>query len=1012
MKNGLLYWLATATALFISATASAQGTVSGKVLDAATQQPVIGAVVSVQGSAKGTVADIDGNFSLTVSDKFPFDLRVSYIGYEDEELTVYEPSEGVEIYLSEQKNAMDEIVVVGYAQAVKSSLTSAISQLKPESLKAVASATLGNKLQGAVPGLLISSSSGVPGTSQAIRLRGATSISAANTPIYIIDGTIVNTDVLQSVDIGGQGADPLADINPDDIEKITVLKDASATAAYGAKGANGVILIETKRGATGEPTRLNVKSEWGWSRTSDLWDLVSGPEHATVVNQAWLNDGGSYETRPFRPVSEAAPGYPAYGNPEDQPTYDRISDVFRTAFQHSYNISLSGGSDKTNFFIGGEYTKQEATLKLQDFERFGFRLNLDHQVAKKVKIGTSNIVSFTDRSLVRTGDGPSGFFQAALHTPTFYPVFKEDGSYNKPVAFDNHQAMLDHYDAKAKGLRLNNSVYLKLDLAKGLTFKSSLGNDHSTYHELFYYDSFLISGQPNGSATDATTTKNIFSAEQLFNFLHTFGEKHTTSAFLGTAFHKNRSESVNVNGKGYPSDQLRRITSSATQTGSTSGSTSAVLSFFGGINYSFDNRYSIDFTARADGSSRVGKNKRWGFFPALGGSWNISNESFFSKNDVISNLRLKTSIGLSGNDNIGDFASLSLWSGGRNYNGQAGIAPSRLGNPDLTWETTRQWNIGVQFNLIKERLDVELNYYDKYTTDLLLAETVPGKTGFSSVTTNSGEVSNKGLEFILQSQNVKSRRFSWNSTLTLSHNKNVVEKLPVDVTGGYQMFKLFEGKPLYSMWVYEYLGVDPQTGDAIYRDVNQDGKITVDDKVVVGDAWPNVEGSLRNVLSFGNLSLDFTFYFKQGNEIFNYTRMFLESGGTRGVTRSMQSSTLNYWKNPGDTGVLPRPKSKANADGSFNYEGQSSRVVEDASFLRLRNVTLAYALPRRAVHRLHADKASLYFTVSNVFLVSKYSGPDPEVNLEGESPNGLVQGMDFGTPPQPRTALIGLNITF
>ena len=994
--------------------ALAQKVITGYVKDVRTDEPLIGASVIVKSEkGQGVLTDLEGKFSLETKKEAPLTLRVEYVGYRAQDVDVYDFEEPVTIQLADNANRLEEVVILGYQTLKRKSLTGAVASVNTDALEAIVSPTIGDKLQGAAPGLLISGSSGVPGTAPTIRLRGATSISATNTPIYIIDGVLVNTDVLQTVDIGGQGSDPLSELNPEDIESVQVLKDASSTAVYGAKGANGVILITTKRGARNQKTKINLKSEWGWSKATNLWELVSGPEHGEIVNAAWVNDGNSYETRPFRPVSEVIAGFPAYGAPEEQQTYDRISDVFRTAFQQSYNLSISGGNDRTNFYIGGEYTSQEATLRLEDFTRYGLRLNLDHKISEFVSIGTSNQVSFSDRSLVRTGDGPAGFFQAALHTPTFYPVYNEDGSYSKPTLFDNHQAMLDHYDATAGASKLLNTVFAKFSLLKGLTFKTSVNNDRSIYHEKFYYDTYLKSGSgTNGSATDATTTKNIFSTEQLFNYAATIRKVHTISAFAGTLYQKTVREESSITGTQFPSNQLRRITSAADQTGYTSGTSSALLSFFGGVNYAFDDRYSVDFTTRADGSSRFGSDNRWGVFPAVGGSWTISNERFFTKNDILTSLKVNASYGLSGNDNIGDFASLSLWRGGRNYNGSAGVSPSQLGNPSLKWETTRQFNIGLNASLVKNYLDIELNYYSKYTKDLLLSESVPAKTGFSSVSSNNGEISNKGVEMIVTGRTSEKLPLRWTSTFTISHNKNKIEKLPVEMSGEYVMYKLIEGKPLYSIWVWNYLGVNPETGDAIYEDVNKDGKITADDKVVVGDAWPDFEGSWRNQLRFKRFTLDFLFYFKSGNKMFNYTRGFLESGGVRGVTRSIQSSAMNYWKNPGDTGVLPRPKSTTNADGGTNYQMQCSRNVEDGSFIRLKTISLNYSIPPKLVKRVGLTAANAYVTGSNLLLITDYTGPDPEVTLQGENPNSLVQGMDFGTPPQPRSVILGLNLTF
>ena len=986
-------------------------TIKGKVLDLYSRQPLTGAGIFATGYAQGAASDINGEFSLKLDATLPLTIEVSYIGYKSKTVTI-ETADAGTIFLEEDEQILDEVLVVGYAQLTKNAMTSAVATVQGDALENIQSADINDKIQGAVPGLLISSNAGVPGGSSFIRLRGATSISAANTPIYIVDGVFVNTDNMQRTDLGGMGVDPIADINPDDILSVTVLKDASATAAYGARAANGVIIINTKRGGQGQKTVVNFKAQVGLQKASNLWSLVTGPEHAELVNAAWINDGKDPSLVPFRSSSLAVTGYPAYGTPEEQITVDRLSDIFRTAVQQTYNLSVSGGSENTNFYVGGEYTHQDATLKLIDFERTSVRFNLDHNVRSNVKLMTSNSVVFTRRNQMRIGDGPAGFFQAALHTPTFYPVYKEDGSYNKPVSFDNHMAILDNWNGGSSSFRTTNSVSLKWDILPSLSLKVSLNNDRTTYQERFYYNTNLIYGQPDGTGVEGTTVNNIFSTEEVLNYFNNSLGRLSLSAFLGTSYQLNKSDWNYMRGEGFASDQLTRIVSSAKQTATSSGTSSALLSFFGGANMMYDSRYSLDFTMRVDGSSRVGKNNRFGVFPAVGVSWNIMNEDFFPQIDQVNSLRLKASLGLGGNENIGDFSYMSLWNGGANYNGNAGLSPQQLENPDLKWETTRQWNVGVTASLFRKRIDVELNYYDKYTYDLLLAQSVPWKTGFTSIMDNAGEMSNRGMEFSLSSLNISRGNFSWNTQFTLAHNSNRIEKLPTDISGGYTPFKLFEGYPLYSMWVYNYEGVNPATGDAIYTDKNTDGKITVDDKMVVGNAWPVIEGMLRNTFTYKSLSLDVNFYYKYGNKVFNYTRMFLESGGTRGITRSMQSSSTNYWKQPGDTDVLPRPKSTANADGSFNYEGQSSRVVEDGSFIRLKNVTLSWSLPSAWLVRTGISRASITLTGSNLLLLTRYSGPDPEVNVNGDEVNGLVQGMDFGMPPQPRGFSAGINLSF
>ncbi|MDR3340803.1 MAG: SusC/RagA family TonB-linked outer membrane protein [Candidatus Symbiothrix sp.] len=990
-------------------------TIHGKVIDERTEEAIIGANISLKSEKgnQGISSDTNGNFELKIS-SLPATIVVRYLGYKSQEIDIYEKTEErINIPISEDFNRLNEVVVVGYQQAKKGAITSAVSTIKADLTVNVPSPSIVEKLQGAVPGLLIARNTGAPGAASFIRLRGASSLGGGG-PLYIIDG-IATTGSSQQIS-QDQSADALAEFNPEDIETVTVLKDAGATAAYGARGANGVILITTKRGTRNSQTRVNFKAEVGLSKSDNLWPLTTGPEHAEIVNEAYKNDG-KWDQRPFKPVSEGG-----IGLPEEQGTYDRISDVFRTAFQHTYNLSVSGGDTKTNFYIGGDYTFQEATLKLDDFKRYGLRINLDHSITNRLKIGTSNAISANHRTNVKVGDGPSGFFQASLHTPTFLPIYKEDGSFNAAGAFNNHIAILENWDGGSEGFRVTNNFYAKLDVSDYLSFKSSWSNDRNSGHDTYYYSPLLSQGYPDGAADDVVGISNRFSTEQTFNYLQSLND-HTISAYVGYAYLKTTSESVSVSGKGFASDAFKRVASSATQTGSASGSGSGLISYFGGVNYSYANRYSVDATVRRDASSQLGADNRAGYFPSVGVSWNPINEAFFSKSKVVNDLRLKGSYGIVGNISGGN-AHLGLWSGGSTYDGQSGLAPSQLANPALKWESTRQWNIGINTALLKNRLELELNYYDKFTYDLLLAESLPGKTGFSSVTKNSGEISNKGYEFSLTSWNIKQKKISWRTIFTASRNINKIVKLPVEQLNASYGSIAREGYSLHSFYLFDYRGVDPATGDAVYDDWSgpdgiPDGKITDDDKKIFGNAWPLVEGLLKNTLTYKDFSLDFSFYYKYKYQVFNYTRSFLESGGTRTLSRTIQKSSVNYWKEENKdtykvnsegliTEVLPRPKSIKNPDGSTNYEQRSTRNLEDGSFIRLQNLTFTYTIPRALTSHLRIQKANLHVTGSNLLLLSKYTGPDPEVNAG----SGIVQGLDFGTPPHPKSVLFGIDVTF
>jgi len=986
---------------------SQQIDIKGKVLEENTKATVIGATVKVKGQKVGTVTNANGDFDLNVKN-LPTTLVVSVTGFKSQEIDVYE-AEPTTIYLTEDQNRLNEVVVTGYVQTKKNAKSSSISEIKSDQIKNIAGASFSEQLQGQAPGLLVSNNSGTPGSSVFVRLRGTTSINAGNDPLYVVDGVPINSKTLQTISIGGQTTSPISDINPADIENVEVLKDANATAVYGARGANGVILITTKRGANNSKTKVTLDAQYGFANAAKLWDLASGPDHAQIINEAWINDGKPSATRPYRPVSEGG-----LGNTEDQQTYDRQSLIFRTAPTQTYNLSVNGGDAKTSFYLGGGYTSQEAIVKTQDFTRYNFRFNLDHKINKQFSVGTSNSVGYSIRSLSRTANSPKGILQASVHNATLLPIYNTDGSYAKYGIFDNVEALINNNNHHSYGLRSINNLYAKWNILENLSFKSSISTDLNNYHEKRYFNSQLSDGQPNGVATDATSIDQSWIAEQLLNYFTTINDKHFVSVFLGNTVQKRDYQQETINASSFPSDQFQTISSAAITSASTSGSSSGLLSYFGGANYSFDNKYSIDANVRADASSRFGKANQWGYFPSVGAAWRISEEKFIKKNvKFINELKLKGSLGWTGNQDIDDFASLGLWNGGANYGDAAGISNSQLSNPDLKWETTRQWNLGLETSVLKDRLSFEFNYYNKYTTDLLLNVPIAGKTGFSSTIQNIGEMSNKGFEFVITSKNIKTKDFEWGTSFQISQNKNLVEKLPISFSQySRDWVRLQQGYAMYSFWLYKQLYVDPLTGNAVYEDVTKDGKITTDDRQIVGNAWPTFTGSLTNTLRYKGFDLSALVYFSVGNQVFNMNRFFQEHGGVRGTNWGLLASQMRRWQKPGDITDIPRASTVQNPDGSYNNDFQSSRFLEDGSFLRLRNVSLGYTLPKDLISKLGITKLRVYANGTNLLTLTKYSGADPEGNTAADQTNGTVQGLDFAIPPQPRQIIFGVNVIF
>ena len=988
--------------------AFAQSTLTGRITDARTGEPLIGASVIVKSEkGKGVVTDIDGNFSLQTNVEAPLTLKAEYVGYRPLDVDVYDFDEPVEIKLIDNSNLLQTVVVLGYTQVKRQNLTGAVTSVKAADIASTAASGFNEQLQGQAPGVIISGSSGTPGSGVFVRLRGTTSINAGNEPLYIIDGVPVNSQPLQSIANGGQTINALADLNPNDIEKIEVLKDANATAIYGARGANGVVLVTTKRGDKGQKTRVTFNAEYGFAKAAKLWDLATGPETAQILNEAWINDGKDPSLVPYR--SKESGGL---GLPEEQQTYNRQSVVFRTANIQNYNLGIAGGSDRTRFYVGAEYTDQEAIVRTQGFRRLGFRVNLDHDINRSVTLTTGTSLQWTRRSLSRIANSPKGILQASVHHSTLLSPYNEDGSYARYGIFDNIYALIDNSNHHTYGLRSLDNVALTWRIRKGLQFKSAVSLDYNNYREKRYFNTQLADGQPNGSAEDATTTNYTVSAEQLLNYNVDLGKIHSLAAFLGNSVQYTGLRRQSIKGSGFPDDALQELASAAITTGTTSFSSYSLVSWFGGANYSLLNRYAIDANLRADASSRFGKNHRWGLFPSIGASWTVSEESWLKPVKFIDGLKLKASIGWSGNQNIDDFASLGLWNGGGVYNDESGVLHTQLANPDLKWETTRQWNIGLEGSLLNGRITFELDYYNKYTYDLLLSTPIAGKTGFSSTYSNLGEMSNKGVELLVTTKNIQKKDFTWETAFNIAHNGNRIERLPVAFSQyDRDWVRLEEGKPMYSFWLYKQLYVDPETGNAVYDDVNDDKKITVADRQIVGDAWPDVTGGLRNTFQVKNFDLSMFFYFSLGNDVFNMNRFFQEHGGMRGTNWGLLKSQMDRWQKPGDITDIPRASTLANADGSSNNGFASSRFLENGSFLRLRNVSLGYTLPKRLVAKAGIEKLRVYVNATNLFTITGYSGADPEGNTAADYTHGTVQGLDFAIPPQPRQVVFGASLT-
>jgi TonB-linked SusC/RagA family outer membrane protein len=1001
-------------------------TLTGKVIDAVTREPLIGAIVRIKGTTHGVNTDSEGRFDFVTGQKFPYTLLVSYLGYESAEVVAN--GSPVEIKLKEQTKQLNDVVVVGYGTQSRKSVVGSIAKINAEEAKRVPVASFDAQLQGRAAGIQVNTFSGTPGEGVKVQVRGTASINASNDPLYVIDGVLVNNNSLASIELGGKKTSPLADINPADIESIEVLKDASAIAIYGSRGANGVILVTTKRGeynSQGTKYQLDISNGWQQADRSRLWDLTTGPQHATLVNEQWINSGvdrpslnQTFANRPFRPKTEIINGVPGRGTPEELQTFDRMSRVFRTAGTKNYDLNVQGGSEKIRYNLGAGYTNQEGILKPAEFERASFKLNFDTKLSRKITISSSNGAYRSLRQQVRGGAGQqAGHLLAALHHPTYLPLTNADGTLARGSIYENIDNLTntDITNISTRSLRYIGNQFAEINLLPGLRFKTSVGLDLNLYNEReFFNDQTIIGGAPNppGYINEVFTNFAIFQNEQILSYTRALTPLHSITALLGNSIQGTDVKVASETGSGFPNNSFTQISAASIRTAEQRRSRSTIASFFGRLNYSYDHKYYLEASVRADGSSKFGANNRWGYFPGIGASWRVKQEPFLKDVKQITELKFRVSAGSAGNQNgINDYASRGLWTGVAQYpdnltsGPKPGIAPSQLENPDLKWEKTTTYNAGLDIGLVSDRLFLNVDAYYKYTTDALLFLPVPASTGYASTLANAGEVSNRGIELGISTVNIKKKSFEWSSNLNFASNRNRAEKLISPITFEAREYRRTqEGAPLGSFWLYRQLYVDPQTGNAVFDDVDKDGKLTQADRQLMGNLIPKFFGGLTNNLAYKGFDLNVLFTYQYGNKVFNFNRYILEGGGTRDASRSILKSQLDRWQKPGDITNTPRVTSVGN---NYNIE-QNNRYLEDASFLRLKTLALGYTLPAKTSARLKLNKVRLYALSTNLWILTKYTGADPE---SSGSAGQNLDGLDTATPPQPRGLLLGANIS-
>ncbi|WP_310393784.1 TonB-dependent receptor [Hymenobacter sp.] len=983
-----------------------------------------GVTVVLKGTTVGTSTDADGRYSLRLPD-LTGTLVFSFVGFTTREVPLSGRT-SLDIALEQDVKALNEVVVVGYGTQSRATVTGAVASIKGEDIANVPQASVDALIQGRAAGVQVTQNSGAPGSGISVRVRGTTSISAGNEPLYIIDGVPVNTGNYSGISEGNRfagddgsnrgGTNALADINPSDIESIEVLKDASASAIYGARAANGVVLITTKRGKANTAT-INFNAYYGIQQTWRRLNMLPGSEQRQLLIEARLNAGAGLASFLLTPESEVT-------------NVNWQDEIFRTAPISNYDLSFRGGNEKARYAVSLGYFDQRGVIIESGFKRFSGRVNLDYEISKKLRFGNSLTVSRTDNDRIESGDAGSAILSNALRALSFLPVYTPSGAYNinlegapNPVATAREQ-YLDN-----KSNRLVGNVFGEFDILNGLTLRSSFGADFIGVKDDRFDPSTTAQGGLRRSYARFTQDLVWINTNTL-SYRKKIGEAHDLALLLGNEQQLSQREFIETGGQGAATNTVPTVNAAAQLTnGSTFKTSWGLSSLFARLNYSLLDRYLFQVNLRRDVSSRFGDNNKDAVFPSASIGWRVSQEAFMRGLPALSNLKLRASAGVTGNQNIGNFAALGLLRVGNNYGTLAGIAPSALGDPNLSWESTTQYNAGLDLGFFNERVVLLADVYRKTTNDLLLAVPLPGTSGYGSATRNVGQIRNEGAELALITQNLVGD-FTWNTNFNISSNRNkilqlnefnedIIQASGLNAFGQSVPFGIARvGESIGSIYGFRMLGVYPtdqandnglrddrgqlyQGGDAIYEDINQDGVINNDDRVVIGNAVPKFVGGLTNTFTYKNIDLSVFLQGSYGNDVFNQSRAVLNNMFTNSASTT---EVRERWRYPGDITDVPRA-----LQGDQRNALPSTRWLEDGSYLRLKNVTLGYRIPKSISQRAYIQNLRVYATAQNLLTLTKYKGLDPEVNFLS---NPLESGIDYGTFPQARTVMLGVNFGF
>ncbi|MDF9797911.1 TonB-linked SusC/RagA family outer membrane protein [Catalinimonas alkaloidigena] len=999
--------------------------VSGKVTDGENGEVLPGVNVLAKGTSTGTVTDIDGNYNLTVSDDVNT-LVFSSIGYLAEEVTINAQSV-IDVALMPDIQSLSEVVVIGYGTVEKSDLTGAVSSLKSEDLNPGANASVDQMMQGRAAGVQIQQSSSEPGGGLSIRVRGASSINASNEPLYVIDGfPIDNSPNLSSSDGGASQVaenqsprNPLNSLNPNDIESIEILKDASATAIYGSRGANGVILVTTKKGRKDRLT-LSYNTYAGIQNVAKEMDILTTDQYIGVINELSMARGND----PVFTESDIAE-IGAGTNWQDQ--------IYRSAPITDQNISLSGGNENTTVFASLNYFSQDGVVKNSGMKRYIARVNLESKLGEKVNVGLNlNTSLVSDNNAIdglNTNENAGPIYTSLLYDPT-EPIYNADGTFARStnLTINNPVSLIKGVSSENKTNRTIGNFFVSYDIMEGLNAKLNAGADRQNSRRDIYNSQETIRGvAAGGIANISELERSNYLIEYTMNYNKSINENHVLTILGGVTYQTFISRLFTANISGFPTDDLGTdnlgLGDTNTDNLSSNHEENTLLSYLGRVNYNLYDKFLFTASVRADGSSRFGQNYKYGYFPSFAVGWKLSEENFIP--ETFEQLKLRASWGQTGNQEIGNYGSQLTFSTGPDVvfdnTIQNSAEPQRIANPDLKWETTEQFNVGIDASILDGRISGTLDYFSKNTKDLLFNLPLPRSSGYQSILTNVGEVENKGVEFLISAINISSPDFRWSTTANFAAIKNKVLDLgrvneivtgDIQAVGNTAIIK--KGEALASYYGYEVTGIfqegddidnsaqpNAQPGFPIFADLNEDGAISPADQTILGDPFPDFTFGFQNSFSYKNWQLDMFFQGQQGSELLNIN--VIESLYPANFRRNrLSEQMLNRWT-PQNTDT---PWPSGTDPNSYGGSKVNSLVLQDASYIRLKNVQLSYNVPVDNIGFLSSLR--VYATGQNLLTWTDYIGFDPEANSFGRS-NVRV---DYSSYPLARTFLLGLNARF